>query len=102
MDGPHVHPPPVIFKDLGLFIKWATAVRISEGQCLYAIGQLLKDHVPVPEVYGWREDGNERFIYMENLHALTLEQAWDMLEHDDRISVCCELRTILKRLRQLE
>jgi hypothetical protein len=57
--GPHVRPPPVIFKDLGLFVKWGSAARISEGQCLYALGYLLKDHVPVPEIYGWREDGGQ-------------------------------------------
>lgn len=100
--GPHVRPPPVILDDLGLFVKWGSAVRISEGQCLYAIGQLLKDHVPVPELYGWREDGDETFIYMEYLDAQTLEQAWDALKPGDRISVCGELRKIYDKLRQLE
>lgn len=91
MVGPHVRPPPVIFKDQGLFVKWGSAVRLSEGQSLYAIGQLLKDHVPVPEIYGWRKDGDETFIYMEYLHAQTLEQVWDTLEPHDRVSVCYEL-----------
>jgi hypothetical protein len=100
--GPHVRPPPVIFKDLGLFVKWGSAARISEGQCLYALGQLLKDHVPVPEIYGWREDGGQTFIYIEYLHAQTLEQVWDKLEPDDRVSICCELRTIFSNLRHLE
>lgn len=77
-------------------------MRISEGQCLYAIGQHLKGHVPVPEIYGWRTDGDQTFIYMEHLHARTLEQAWDMLEPDDRVSVCSELRTICNNIRQLE
>jgi hypothetical protein len=100
--GPYVRPPPVIFKDLGLFVKWGSAARISEGQCLYALGHLLKDHVPVPEIYGWREDGGQTFIYMEYLHAQTLEQVWDKLEPDDRVSVCYELRTIYNNLRHLE
>lgn len=100
--GPHVRPPPVIFKDLGLFVKWGSAVRISEAQCLYALRQLLKDYVPVPEIYGWREDGDQTFIYMEHLHAQTLEQVWDSLEPDGRDSICCELRTIYNNLRQLE
>ncbi|KAJ5189992.1 Aminoglycoside phosphotransferase [Penicillium cf. griseofulvum] len=100
--GPYVRPPPVIFKDLGLFVKWGSAARISEAQCLYTIGQLLKDHVPVPEIYGWREDGGQTFIYMEYLHAQTLEQVWDKLEPNDRVSICCELRTIFSNLRHLE
>lgn len=100
--GPYVRPPPAVFEDLGLFVKWGSAVSVSEGQCLYAIAQLLKDHVPVPEVYGWRQEGDEIFIYMEYLQAQTLEQAWDMLESDDRVSVCNELRIICNNLRQLE
>ncbi|KAJ5130650.1 Aminoglycoside phosphotransferase [Penicillium bovifimosum] len=99
---PHVRPPPVMFKDLGLFVKWGSAVSISEGQCLYALGQLLKNHVPVPEIYEWREDGDQTFIYMEYLHAQTLEQVWDKLEPDDRVSIFCELRTISGNLRHLE
>lgn len=102
MAGPHVRPPPVILKDLGLFVKWGSAVRISEGQCLYAIGRLLKNHVPVPELFGWRADGDETFIYMEYLDAQTLEQAWDALEPADRVSVCSELRTIYSNLRHFE
>lgn len=102
INGPHVRPPPVIFKDLGLFVKWGSAARISEGQCLYALGQLLKNHVPVPEVYGWREDGGQTFIYMEYLHAQTLEQVLDKLGPDDRVSICCELRTIYNNLRHLD
>ena len=45
-------------------------------------------------MYGWREDGSETFIYMEYLHAPTLEQMWDMLESSNRVSVCQELQTM--------
>ncbi|CAI7588143.1 unnamed protein product [Penicillium glandicola] len=100
--GPNVRPPPVIFEDLGLLVKWGRATRISEAQCLYALGHLLKVYVPVPEIYGWRKDGDESFIYMEYLHAQTLEQVWDKLEPDNRVSICRELRTIYNNLGQLE
>ncbi|PGH15523.1 hypothetical protein AJ80_05540 [Polytolypa hystricis UAMH7299] len=50
--------------------------------------------VPVPEVYGWRVDGDEVFIYMEHIQGQTLEQLWGTLEPDDCVSICNELRTI--------
>ena len=102
MTGFNYRTPPVIFEDLGLFVKWGGIVRTSEGQCLYALGQLLKDDVPIPEIYGWRVDGGETFLYMEYLHGQTLKQVWDKLEPDDRVSICCELRTIFNNIRRLQ
>ncbi|KAJ5184531.1 Aminoglycoside phosphotransferase [Penicillium cf. griseofulvum] len=97
-----VRPPPVIFKDLGLFVKWGCGIRISERQSLYAIGQRLKDRVPVPETYGWRKDGDQVFIYMEYMPGQTLEQVWDILQLDNRVSIYSELRAIFDNLRKLE
>jgi hypothetical protein len=100
-DYPH-WLPPVTFEDLGLFVKCGTNVRISEAQCLYALSHLLKDHVPVPEVYGWRKYGDQIFIYMGNIQGQTLEKAWNKLEVDDRVSISRELKTIFNNLRRLE
>ncbi|KAA8650405.1 uncharacterized protein ATNIH1004_003091 [Aspergillus tanneri] len=100
--APYVRPPPVIFDDMRLFIKWGSAVRIPEAQCLYAVRQFLRDDVPVPEVYGWRTDGEEKFIYMEYTEGQTLEQLWDVMETSDRVLICRELRTVYNNLRQLE
>ncbi|KAB8259852.1 kinase-like domain-containing protein [Aspergillus pseudonomiae] len=91
-DPPYVSPPPVIFENMRLFVKWGSSVRVSEAQCLYAIRRFLRDNVPVPEVYGWRTDGDEKFIYMEYTEGQTLE----------KVSICQELRTIVDNLRRLE
>lgn len=99
---PHVAPPPVLFKDMGLFVKWGTSARISEAQTLYAIRHVLNGAVPVPEVYGWKTQGDEKFIYMEYIPGQSLESAWSTLEQDDRLIICQELRTICDNLRRLE
>jgi hypothetical protein len=72
LEGPHVRPPPVIFKDLGLFVKWGSAARISEGQCLYALGQLLKDQVPVPEIYG----GGRMAVKLSFIWSICMRRLW--------------------------
>lgn len=100
--GPHVAPLPVLFKDMGLFVKWGTSARISEAQTLYAIRHVLNGAVPVPEVYGWKTQGDEKFIYMEYIPGQSLESAWSTLGHDDRLMICRELRTICDNLRRLE
>lgn len=100
--GPHVAPPPVLFKDMGLFVKWGISARISEAQTLYAIRHVLNGAVPVPEVYGWKTQGDEKFVYMEYIPGQSLESAWSTLEHDDRLMICRELRTICGNLRRLE
>lgn len=63
--GPYVRPPPVLFENMGLFIKWGSTVKISEALTLYVINWVLKGRIPVPEVYGWCKDGEEVYIYME-------------------------------------
>lgn len=100
--GPHVWPPPVLFKHMGLVLKWGVSARISEAQTLYAIRRLLDGGVPVPEVYGWRTRGDEHFIYMEYIPGQTLEKAWDIMEEDNRSIVCRELRMICDNIRQLQ
>ncbi|KAK2789550.1 hypothetical protein FQN53_001669 [Emmonsiellopsis sp. PD_33] len=102
LTGPHVRPPPVVFENLGLFVKWGTATKISEAQSLYAVGKYLQGNVPAPQIYGWRVDGAEKFIYMEYMQGQTLEQVWDTLSPDECVSICDELRTIYDNLRQLE
>ena len=100
--GPNVHPPPVLFESLGLFVKWGTGVRIAEGQTLYALRNCLEAAVPVPEIYGWRTDGKETFLYMEAVGGQTLEQAWDTMEVNNRLDLCRQLRTIFEKLRRFE
>lgn len=102
MSAPYVRLSPVLFKEMGLFVKWGSTVQISEAQCLYAVRRFLKGDVPVPEVYGWRTDRNEKYIYMEYVKGKTLEQVWGIMGHDDKTSICHELRTVHRRLRQFE
>ncbi|KAE8377791.1 hypothetical protein BDV26DRAFT_262940 [Aspergillus bertholletiae] len=96
--APSVRPPPVIFGNMRLFIKWESAVGVSEAQYLYAVRQFLQDDVPVPEVYDWRTDGDEKFIYMEYIEGQTLEKVWDVMEPSDRVSICHELRTNIRTM----
>lgn len=91
-----------IMLPMGLFIKWGSAVKISEALTLYTINQTLKNCVPVPEVYGWRTDGEAAYIYMEHIRGTSLQLLWDTMEPGDRATVCDELRDIIGYLRQLQ
>ena len=96
------HPQPVHLKHLKLTVKFGPHVDIAEGQCLWAVGRLLKDQVPVPEIYGWRHDGGEVFLYMEYIKGVTLEESWESLEDEERAGICEELREMVMNLQQLE
>ncbi|PYH34912.1 phosphotransferase family protein [Aspergillus neoniger CBS 115656] len=101
-DSFHTRPPPVLFEEMNMFVKWGKSLKISEAYCLYAIHRYLKDHVPVPEVYGWRTEGEVIYIYMEYIKGKTLEQAWDVMAEEDKTGICHELKVICDRLRLLE
>ncbi|OJJ49313.1 hypothetical protein ASPZODRAFT_1452335 [Penicilliopsis zonata CBS 506.65] len=85
LTAPYVRPPPVLFKDMGLFVKWGSAVQISEAQSLHAIRQSLGGDFPISEV-------------LRVAHRWT----WDKLGHDSRIAICYELRTTYDHLRHLK
>lgn len=101
--GYNRHPTPAVFEfeEILLFVKWGSSVKITEAQTLYAIRNICGSSVPVPEVYGWRTDGDQMFLYMEAIRGKTLETVWDELKEDDRLRICGDLRTILRNLRQL-
>ena len=96
----NARPAPAVFEDMSLFVKWGSVVKINEGQTLYAIRNSCGNIVP--EIYGWRVDGDETFLYMEAISGQTLEGAWPEMKEDDRLRICSQLRTILHNLRQIK
>ncbi|KAI9679790.1 MAG: hypothetical protein M1817_004804 [Caeruleum heppii] len=93
---------PVRFERLNLLVKAGTEVTIAEGQCLWALRQLLADRVRVPEVYGWQRDGSETFIYMELIEGITLMERWQSLTSDEKRNLADQLGDMIKAWRQLK
>ncbi|EFR00617.1 phosphotransferase enzyme family protein [Nannizzia gypsea CBS 118893] len=94
-------PPPVIFDQLGLLVKFGQRITIAEAQCVWAMQELFGDKVPVPELFGWRVRNGLVFIYMQLVRGDTLADRWDCMPEKDRISICDELREIITSLREL-
>lgn len=95
-------PPPVIFRSLGLLVKYGTEVTLAEGQCLLLVRKLLSPDVPVPEVYGWCKDSKQTFIYMQLVEGVTLEKSWETMVEKERVSVCSQLRHMVEAWRCLK
>ncbi|KAI9654126.1 MAG: hypothetical protein M1829_000980 [Trizodia sp. TS-e1964] len=93
---------PVRFEELNLLVKYGKDITIAEGQCLWALRRLLLTTVPVPEVFGWTQDGSEFFIFMELVPGVTLENKWASLSNPQRIEICEQLRGMVLELRQLK
>lgn len=98
------HPglPPVLFESLGLVVKCGRedTVSISEGQCLWALRHLLPE-IPVPEIYGWAEEGGYTMLYMELIHGDTVEKRWDLMSTEERHRFWGSLQSMYKTLRTL-
>jgi len=92
-------PPPAIFSNLGLLVKYGTEVAIAEGQCLLFIRNTLSEVVPVPEVYESCKDDDQVFIYMELGDGMTLKRSWDTMIEGERMSVCQQLHDMVYVLR---
>ncbi|EXL92869.1 kinase-like domain-containing protein [Fusarium oxysporum II5] len=93
----------VIFESLGLVVKFGKEPRVTvvEGQCLWWLRRHLPS-VPVPEMYGWTEDGGEVFLYMQLVEGVTLENIWEFLNKEDKTGICDQLRDMVVDLRQVK
>ncbi|CEJ90687.1 hypothetical protein VHEMI06452 [[Torrubiella] hemipterigena] len=94
--------PPVYFEELGLLVKFGTEpkVNVAEGQCLWTLRQVLPQ-IPVPEVFGWTQDENFTYLFMELVHGIRLDEIWNVLSRLERDQICIQLRSMLEELRCL-
>lgn len=60
--------------------------------------------IPVPRVYETRFSGKRKssYIVMDYMPGESLDEAWPKLTHDQRISICHELRGYLSQLQKLK
>jgi aminoglycoside phosphotransferase len=49
----------------------------------------------VPKVYGWCKDGGERFIYMEHVEGVTVEERWSSLSAPQKLAVAEQLNLMV-------
>ncbi|KMP07887.1 hypothetical protein CISG_08030 [Coccidioides immitis RMSCC 3703] len=100
-DKTFYRPSPVSFNQLGLLVKFGQCVSVVEAQCIWAIRNLFGDRVPVPELYGWRVEGDVVFIYMEKVQGALLHDKWGSFSDTDKIAVCAQLYGMISSLREL-
>lgn len=94
-------PPPVVLKEQGLLVKYGPEITIAEAQCLWFFNRHMRGKVPTPELFGWRRDGAETFIYMELVQGQTLEERWPSLDDEERKLICREMKECVKAWRGL-
>lgn len=98
------HTRAIQFEDLGLVVKFGDpqSVRLEEAQAMKAIHQAFPNkEVPVPELFGWRVDQGQNFIYMSLVEGSTLREIWQLLTQDEKVSLRDQLGRIVAALRQL-
>ena len=94
-------PPPVMIPSLGLTVKYGADVTVVEALTQMELRKQLQGQVPIPEVFGWTEDGRQGFIYMSLIQGQTLLERWGGMNDNERQAVCEELRHMVKAWRAL-
>lgn len=89
-------PPPVMIPSLGLAVKYGADVTVLEAQTQIEVRKQPQRQVPIPEVFGWAEDGGQTFIYMSLIQGETLLERWSDMNENERRGVCEELRHIVR------
>jgi aminoglycoside phosphotransferase (APT) family kinase protein len=90
-----------MFPKLNVFVKFGRKVSTAEAVCLWVVKWHLQGQVPVPDVYGWRVDGQDVFLFMELVPGVILRERWDQLSYQDRLLVCDELRFMISQLTEI-
>ncbi|KAI0117738.1 kinase-like protein [Nemania sp. FL0031] len=94
----------VEFKHLNLLVKFGHPrhVSLEEALVMRTMKQLFPGgEVPVPEVFGWRVDKGQNFVYMSLIKGQTLWKAWSSLTQMDKKAICAQLSQIVAALRQI-
>ncbi|PPQ98234.1 hypothetical protein CVT26_003405 [Gymnopilus dilepis] len=95
-----------VFPELCLAVKQVRVTNrhrasAAEGQTLWALRTLLPE-VRVPEVYGWKRDGDHLFIFMELIRGETLQDSLNDLTEDEKQDICREIGFMVGALRRLK
>ena len=92
----------ICFPNLQLIVKYGdtSMTPISEGQNLWLLSFL--PHMRVPKVYGWCVDGNQRFLYMERIEGVTVEERSPSLSTLEKLAVAEQLNSMVSSMRRLK
>lgn len=93
-------PTPVTIPSLKLLVKYGTTVSIAEIETQIFLHEQLQRHVPIPEVFGYDQDGGQTFLYMALIEGDTLQERFANLTEVERQVVCAELRQMVSIWRQ--
>ncbi|ROW10168.1 hypothetical protein VMCG_01852 [Cytospora schulzeri] len=92
--APHI----VRYPSLGLHVRYSQRVRLNEAQALWLANHHLGTSFVAPEIYGWRKDGADTFLFMELIEGQPLDEVWGSLPEADRQEICKELRVATSKL----
>ncbi|AEO71278.1 uncharacterized protein THITE_2092788 [Thermothielavioides terrestris NRRL 8126] len=104
----------VPFAELGLAVRYGPRVSAAEGKAMMFVRRTLGEcygagdgggaaAVVVPEVFGWRRDGEtgERFVYMALPEGELLLGRWEGMAEREREAVCAQLKGVVAAWRRL-
>lgn len=86
-EAPHI----VRYPEYGLCVKYSGRVKLVEAQALYMVTRYLPDF-PAPEIYGWRKDGDDVFLFMELIDGQNLSDAWESLSEYEKTDICIAIK----------
>ncbi|KAI0384538.1 kinase-like domain-containing protein [Hypomontagnella monticulosa] len=92
------------FDDLDLFVKFGppSYARVEEALALRAVNKAYSDkEVPAPELFGWKMDGGETFIYMSLVRGTNARESWNVFTREDKEALVDQLGKIVVQLRRL-
>ncbi|KAL8420379.1 hypothetical protein RB594_003245 [Gaeumannomyces avenae] len=95
-------PSPVMVPAMGLLVKYGADVTRVELETQIWVREQLDGRVPIPEVFGWAEDGGQGFIYMALVDGKPLQELWGGMTEGQRFAICQDLREMAHAWKNLK
>ena len=94
----------VKFEQLGLVVKFGLppVVTLVEARNMQTIRHMFPNNeIPVPEIFGWRVELGQVYIYMSLIPGLTLGKIYPSLIDSEKEMICRQLRSVVAALKSV-
>ncbi|KAF2757271.1 hypothetical protein EJ05DRAFT_486341 [Pseudovirgaria hyperparasitica] len=91
------------FRAVNLLVKYgpSSCVPLYEALVTMFIRHQVGTKVPVPEVFGWRVEGNYVYIYLSLIQGQTLDSCWRSLQEREKVAISGQLGGVIATLQSI-
>jgi len=94
------HSAKIVKVRQNLVVKYGKWIRIEEAEAINFVSE--NTSVPVPKIFNSYKIGDIAYIIMEYIKGKTLEELWEDLSNEERLTILSELKGYINQIRNIK